>query len=161
MKKIYFPLVLVFSLLLTACELSGEDGLKQILSSEQAPAGVVFDVATADKEGLNWVVPMVKSYSRQLRNKFPGVKLALVSHGAEQFQLTQSNIQRYINVHRKVKGLIDKEEIQFHICAYNASQSGVKRSAFVTYVDLVDRGPEQISKYQQQGYVVLSLIKQE
>ena len=161
MKKVYFPLLLVFSLMLTACELSGEDGLKQILSSEQAPKGVVFDVASGDKEGLNWVVPMVKTYSRQLREKFPSIKLALVSHGVEQFQLTRSNVQRYANAHKQVKTLINDEGVTFHICAYNAASSGVKRGEFVTFVDIAERAPEQIEKYQAQGYVVLELNKPE
>lgn len=161
MKKIYFPLLFCLSLILTACELSGDEGLTQILSSEQVPKGVVFDVASDDKEGLSWVVPMVKSYSRQLRKKFPGIKLALVSHGVEQFQLTRNNIQRYVSAHRKVQKLISEEEIKFHICAYNASNSGVKRSEFVTFVDIVERAPEQIEKYQTQGYVVLKLTRPE
>lgn len=161
MKKLYFPLMICFSLILTACNLSGEERLKQTLSSEQAPTGVVFEVASDDGEGLKWVVPMVKSYSRQLREKFPGIKFALVSHGKEQFQLTQNNIQRYVNSHRQVKTLVNEEGVTFHICATNAASSGLKANDFVTFVDVVEYAPDQIEKYKAKGYVVLFLKKPE
>ena len=61
MKKIYFYLVTGFSIILTACSLSGDEGLKKILLSDPAPVGVVFEVASGDKEGMKWAIPMVKS----------------------------------------------------------------------------------------------------
>lgn len=113
MKKIHLYLVIGLSFILTACNPSGEEGLQKILSSSQVPTGVVFEVASGDEEGMKWVIPMVKSYSRQLREKFPGIKLALVSHGEEQFQFTRSNIQRFANAHKQVKRLVNDEAFSF------------------------------------------------
>lgn len=159
MKKTQFYLLFILTLIMTACSLSGDKGLKQILSLDQAPVGVVFEVASGDEQGMKWVVPVVQSYSRQLKKKFPGIKLALVSHGKEQFQFTRSNIERYAYAHKQVKKLVTEEGMKFHICATYAASSGVKPGEFVEYVNVADRAPEQVKKYQEQGYIVLFLKK--
>jgi len=88
-----------------------DNGLQQILASSEPPVGVVFEIASGDDDGLEWAIPRVQSYATQLRAKFPGIKLAVVSHGVEQFQLTEENRRLYTVTQNKVENLIKDHDI--------------------------------------------------
>ena len=51
--------------------------------------GIVFEVVSMEEDTLEWAVPVVNDYSGRLRKRFPGIKLALVTHRMEQFALTR------------------------------------------------------------------------
>ena len=160
MKKLFLSVLIGLSLLQTACSKSGEAGLQEILASSEPPAGVVFEIASGDDEGLNWAIPVVQSYAKQLRTKFPGIKLAVVSHGEEQFQLTKDNRQNSAKAHKQVKSLIKNQGVEVHVCGNYAASYGIDDDKFVDFVDVADRGPAQVKAYKDDGYEVLFIGKQ-
>ena len=155
MKKVLFFILVGLSLVQTACNINAEEGMMKILSSDKPPVGVVFEVASGDENGWKWAVPLVKSYARQLREKFPKIKLAVVSHGAEQFQLTKGNRQYYPNAHKQVASLVKDQGIDVHVCGNFASSFGINKDDFVDFIDVASRGPAQVNFYENAGYVVL------
>jgi intracellular sulfur oxidation DsrE/DsrF family protein len=158
MKRILL-LVVGLSLLQTACSKSNEEALLKILSSGEPPAGVVFEIASGDDEGLNWAIPVVQSYAKQLRTKFPAIKLAVVSHGEEQFQLTKDNRQDFAATHQQVASLITNQGVEIHVCGNYAASWGIDGEEFVDYVDVAARGPAQVNAYEDAGYEVLFINK--
>jgi intracellular sulfur oxidation DsrE/DsrF family protein len=159
MKKIFFFALISLSLVLTACTKSDGTELQKILSSSKPPAGVVFEIASGDDDGLKWAIPLVQSYTKQLREKFPNIELAVVSHGEELFQLTRDNRQFFADSHKQVQSLIEDQDIEVHVCGNYAASFGVNEDDFVDYVDVAERGPAQVKAYENAGYELI-FIKQ-
>ena len=154
-KKTFLFILIGLSLIQTACTKSGGGGIEQILSSSEPPVGVVFEVASGDDEGLKWSIPLVQSYAKQLREKFPGVELAVVFHGEEQFQLTKDSSQYFPDAHKQIKSLINGQDVDVNVCGNYAASFGVEEEDFVDYVDVASRGAAKINAYEKAGYVVL------
>ena len=155
MKKFFLFVLIGLSLIQTACTKSGEAGIEQILLSSKPPVGVVFEIASDDDEGLKWALPLVQSHAKQLREKFPGIELAMVFHGEEQFQLTKDSSQYFPDAHKQVKSLIKDQGVDVHVCGNYAASFGVEEDDFVDYIDVAARGPAQVNAYENAGYVVL------
>lgn len=147
------------SLVQTACAKSGAAGLQQILSVSKSPVGVVFELGSGDEEGLKWAIPVMQSYAKQLRAKFPRIKLAVVSHGEEQFQLTKDNNKNFAAAHKQVESLVKNQGIDFHVCGNYAPMKGIDEDEFVDFISVVSRGPTQIRAYKDDGYQVLFIHK--
>ncbi|MEE8379998.1 MAG: DsrE family protein [Gammaproteobacteria bacterium] len=155
MKKLFLLVLIGFFLVQMACTRGDEARLQKILSSNKPPVGVVFEIASGDGDGLKWAIPMVQSYAKQLREKFPGIELAVVSHGEELFQLTRDNRPYFAETHRQVQSLVEDQSIEVHVCGNYAASSGVSEDEFVDYVDVAERGPVQVRAYINAGYELL------
>ncbi len=59
-------------------------------AQDDAPFGVVFEIVEHDENALQWAIPAIDRYVRQLRKRFPDIGLAVVSHGREEFALMKS-----------------------------------------------------------------------
>lgn len=158
MKKRSVLLIGMF-FLLTACSKTGEEGVHKILSSSEPPVGVVFEIASDDDEGLNWAIPLVRSYAKQLRSKFPGIKLAVVSHGDEQFQLTENNRLQYADTHKQVASLIKDQGVEVHVCGNFAASYDIDENQFVDFIDVAARAPTRVKSYKDAGYELIFIRK--
>ena len=157
-KKLLFVFTSL-SFLLASCTSHADKAIDSILQSNNPPVGVVFEIASGDDDGFKWAVPLVSSYAKQLRKKFPQIKLAVVSHGSEQFSLTKGNSQQYKESHKKVASLVKDQNIDFHVCGNFASGHGLSENDFVDFIDVADRAPGQIDDYEAAGYTVLFVSK--
>ena len=83
--------VLILSILLSGHAFSDytHPSVKRLIQSNSAPIGVVFELIESDKRTWQWAAPLIKSLRTQLKEKYPDIEIAVVSHGREQFQLTQ------------------------------------------------------------------------
>lgn len=131
--------------------------LSHVLALDEAPSGVVFEIVSGQKNALTWAIPQVKTKARQLRQRFPGLDIAVVSHGAEQFALMTKEKSRYKNTHKAVADLISQDNIQLHVCETYAGWKGVSASEFPDYVDVAPAGPAQINNYRELGYLVIRI----
>ena len=154
-EKIFLLVLIGLFLAQTACSRSDEARPQKILSSSEPPVGVVFEIASGDDDGLRWAIPMVQSYAKELREKFPGIELAVVSHGEELFQLTRDNRQYFAETHKQVQSLVEDQDIEVHVCGNYAASSGINEDEFVDYVDVAERGPAQVRAYKNAGYELL------
>ncbi len=135
--------------------LAGQNEIEKILALAKAPPGVVFEVVSG-KDALTWAIPEVKRQSERLRARFPGLSIALVSHGSEQFALTKANRERYAAVHNGVRE-IRQSGIDVQVCGTHASWRNLDREDFPDYVDVVAAGPVTISNYREIGYHLVVL----
>jgi intracellular sulfur oxidation DsrE/DsrF family protein len=133
------------------------DRVQTILSQAQAPAGVVFEIASADKDALQWALPRIQQFTTSLREKFPAIEIAIVTHGREQFALQKANADRYQKVHESVKALSTKQDVPVHICQTFAAWNGVEPEEFPDYVAVSATGPQQVNDYIDLGYTLIKI----
>lgn len=129
--------------------------IDNILSMSNTPDGVVFElIGSEDSKYLPNALSKVEAYKTQLKKKFPNVEIAVVSHGAEQFELTTDNAKKQKKSHDLVKR-ITLDDVPVHICATHASWRGVSGEDFPDYVTVSAQGPIQIKQYQELGYLLV------
>ena len=158
-----FPLIRITSLLLiilfatafVPLSVSAMDDQKEvnyILKMETPPLGVVFEVVEGDVDALKWAVPQINKFAKQLRDKFPDIAIAVVTHGKEQFGLVNSEKEANKDLHKQVKSLVQNQDIPVHVCGTHASWYGKGEKDFPDYVDVTPAGPTQIANYEDMGY---------
>lgn len=150
-------LVLTVSISNTAVIASDKQQIQSILNMSTPADGVVFEIL-ANKDGLQWAIPRIQQYTRQLRQKFPALAIAVVSHGREQFALQTDQQQGNRKVHNQVKSLLN-DQVQLHVCGTYAEWRGVTPEDFPDYVDVAAEGPAQIRAYIELGYLLVKLEK--
>ena len=135
---------------------SSDQQIAKILKADKSPEGIVFEIL-ADDSGLKWAIPKVQAYVKQLRKKWPKIKIAVVSHGDEQFALTKKNQSRFKQVHTQVKSLTADLDVSVHICGTYADMKGKAPEDFPKYVTVSTHGPKEIRSYQEFGYILVKL----
>lgn len=138
---------------------SDSEKIQQILSLNTAPSGVVFEIASSDKDALQWAIPRIQGYTNKLRQQFPGLDVAVVSHGREQFLLQEKNATEHVKLHKAVQELSVKGDIPVHICQTFAGWNNVEPEAFPDYVSVSTTGPQQVRDYLELGYYLVKLKK--
>ena len=139
-------LLFLFPWLLMGTAAANTLTLDQILSRER-PAGVVFEIVDRDPQALEFALPWVKQAAEKLEERFPGVPMALVTHGQEMFALQGNYKEKNAAVHEQVKSLKEKQGIPVHVCETYAGWRGLGPEAFPSYVDVAPSGPSQINNY--------------
>lgn len=155
------PLSLLLLLLLQfpVYATSSLNDIEQLLAKDEAPTGVVFEILAAE-QGLRWAIPQIVRHSERLRSRFPGISIAVVSHGREEFALQRSKQGEFAEVHQAVRQLSQVEDIPVHVCGTHASWYDVRQEDFPDYVDVAPSGPAQIHAYQELGYHLIRLSRE-
>jgi len=153
-KLFLFSLFCFFSISVTA---SDKQEVDRILALEKAPVGVVFELIGRENgkylpEGLK----KIEAYKIQLKRAFPDIKVAVVTHGAEQFELTKDNAIKQSKTHDIVKR-ITAEDVPVHVCSTHASWRGKTENDFPGYVLASSGAGSQMQEYQDQGYTLVTI----
>jgi intracellular sulfur oxidation DsrE/DsrF family protein len=151
--------LLFFALFLPTLASAADDAaVKEILELPKAPDGVVFEIVSSDADFLRRAIPKAKQHIAALRQRFPGISIAVVTHGDEQFALTAKNRAEYSEVHEQIVSLRKDDDVPLHVCGAYASWKNVSPEEFPDYVDVSATGPAEIRQYQDFGYhkVVIS-----
>lgn len=148
-------LILIVSLFSHTVMANDKADIDKILAMNSAPNGVVFELIGRENSSyLPTALTKIDAYKNQLKKKFPNIKVAVVSHGAEQFELTTNNAKKEIKSHQLVKR-ITAEDVPVHICEGHASWRQVNAKDFPSYITPSASGPAQIRQYQAQAYVLV------
>lgn len=131
---------------------SNQEKVERIVKSQSQPFGVVFEIVEGSKHDISWAIDEVEKYAKQLRQRFPDIGIAVVSHGREEFALMKSEENNYKETHAKVKSLVKDQAIPVHVCGTHASWYGRSEKDFPDYVDVTPAGPTQIADYVDMGY---------
>jgi len=132
-----------------------------ILTQHQPPDGVVFEIIEGNKKDLSWAITGIREDTTRLRAKFPGLPIAVVSHGREEFGLTREEAEKRPEVHQMVKDLSNNLDVPVHICATHASWYDISPEEFPDYIEVSESGPAQINDYIALGYVLVIVSKPE
>lgn len=151
-------LTLVSVLCLAAAAQAADHPLiAKLLAQDQPPSGVVFEIVTGDPQALSWAVPQVTDYAKRLRARFPGLEIAVVTHGQEMFVLQKDRRAAAPAVHAGIEALSREQGIPVHVCETYAGWRGVGAEAFPDYVNVAPAGPAQVNDYLQLGYVLIKI----
>ena len=148
---------LVFVLISTATAPVLADVIDDILAGGRAPPGVVFEVVSGDSDLLEDVLPAIQKNIKRLRKRFPGLDIAIVTHGEEQFALTMNNRENDPKLHSIAETLVDDQQVSLHVCGTYAEWNGVSAEDFPEFVNVAAAGPVQINDYRALGYVLITL----
>jgi len=132
--------------------------IDSILAAKEEPPGVVFEIVTGKGDALNWALPQIKRYIDQLRERFPGLPVVIVTHGQEQFALQKKHADSAQAVHSLTQQL-GKEGVALHVCGTYAGWKGVAEEDFPEYVNVSAAGPAQINDYKAVGYVLVKISR--
>jgi intracellular sulfur oxidation DsrE/DsrF family protein len=133
------------------------DEIDDILAAGTAPPGVVFEVVSGDSDALRDVLPAIQNNIQRLRKHFPGLDIAIVSHGEEQFALIANNRKNDPKLHSIAETLVDDQEVSLHVCGTYAQWNGVSAEEFPEFVNVAATGPAQINDYRALGYILITL----
>ncbi|MCW8982595.1 MAG: DsrE family protein [Gammaproteobacteria bacterium] len=148
-------LVLQSSLLMA----SNQHEINLILSLEEPPFGVVFEIVEGGNNDLDWAIPLTNGFIKQLRKRFPEIDIAVVSHGSEQFALLKSEATERAEVHQAVQSLV-ASDVPVHVCGTHASWRHKVADDFPDYVDVTPAGPTKIRDYQFMGYTLIKIDRE-
>ena len=151
-------LLLIASLLLsTTTAAMDHPQITKLLAQDKAPPGVVFEIVTGDPQALRWAIPQVADYAKRLRERFPKLDIAVVTHGQEMFALQKDKRAAAPEVHAEIEHLVKEQHIPVHVCETYASWRGIGAEAFPDYVNVSPAGPTQVKRYMELGYVLIKI----
>jgi intracellular sulfur oxidation DsrE/DsrF family protein len=132
-------------------------GIDALLKADEPPAGVVFEIVSDDRETLGRLLPGLQADIKRLRVRFPGLPVAVVSHGEEQFALTNTHRTKEPELHAIAEAMVSGEDVDLHVCGAHAGWFGLDPGDFPDYVDVSASGPAQINDYRALDYVLITL----
>jgi len=132
--------------------------VNRLLAAGQKPDGVVFELMAWEDNTWDWASPMIESLTGQLRQKYPTIDIALVSHGSELFDLASSQNNAEVPSIKLLESLSD-QNVAVHVCGNYASFKGMGVDDFLPFVDVVPSGPAQLDDYIKLGFVHMVLEK--
>jgi hypothetical protein len=138
---------------------SDASSMNDIMKMTETPVGVVFDVYSSDDATLQWALPEIQQHVKDLRDKFPGIRLAIVSHGLEELSLMKQYDQDYPDVHVAGKELTKAGDIPLHVDGQFAIAHGVAANQFLEFVTVSDSGQQQVETYKNEGYLRVLIAK--
>ena len=133
------------------------NSVDEILQQAQPPAGVVFEIVSGQTDNLRKTIPIVRQHVQRLRERFPDIEIAVVTHGKEQFSLTQKDKKNYAGVHKQIQSLVKDAKVPVHVCETYAGWKNIDASEFPDYVDVAAAGPAQVNDYRELGYILIKL----
>jgi intracellular sulfur oxidation DsrE/DsrF family protein len=142
---------------LLVCTSAWSSDVATVLAGKEAPAGVVFEIVGGDRGELGGLLLSVTRDIEKLRQRFPDLPIAVVTHGYEQFDLLSENRTTAAQAHNLVTELVNTNEIEVHVCGTHAEWQGKTPEDFPDYVNVSAAGPAQINDYVSMGYELIVL----
>jgi intracellular sulfur oxidation DsrE/DsrF family protein len=157
MKLLIAGLLLLLPVVGVTAEFRNSE-VDQLIQRNEIPEGVVFELITFEDDTWKWVAPMLESLTSQLRQKFPEIEIALVSHGGEMFDLAERE-NRHNQPEIKQLASISDSGVDIHVCGNFASYQQLGDDDFLKFVDVAPSAPAQLNDYQNLGFELIRLEK--
>ncbi len=133
-------------------------GVDRLIQANKEPAGVVFELIERDKKTWEWAAPMIKDLKSQLKDKYPNLDIAIVSHGREQFQLMRRRVKEQPEAISLLRGIV-KDGTNLYVCGVYSGWRDVRPEEYIDIVDVAESGPAKINDYINLGYMPIQLYK--
>jgi len=152
---------ILFALLLLTPIAAAQPEIDRLLGGDAAPAGVVFEIVEDDEEALAWALPMIARLSTRLRQRFPDLPIAVVTHGREQFGLLAREAEGPLAALHAEARTLQAADVDLHVCGTHAGWYGHAAEDFPSYVDVSASGPAQVRDYVSLGYERVRLRRED
>ena len=155
-------ILLVLALLISSTVIADytHPGVDRLIQANKEPAGVVFELIERDKKTWEWAAPMIKDLKAQLKEKYPNLDIAIVSHGREQFQLMSRRVKEQPEAISLLRDIV-KDGTNLHVCGVYSGWRDVKPEEYIDIVDVAASGPAKINDYINLGYQPIQLYKKQ
>ena len=153
--KIKLKIILSFFMISTFGLFSKASQIEDILTLEEEPPGVVFELIESTGYAWTWAAPKIRGYVLQLREKFPDIDIAIVSHGREQFLLTKRSIKTPGKEIAILERMNKFDSIDINVCGTHSSWNNIPSDAYLNFVNVAESGPALLNDYQNLGYVLV------
>ena len=155
MRPVFFALGLLLMCSPRAV-LAEQAALENLFTARQPPEGVVFEIIAWQDHSWDWAAPRLRVYVDRLRARFPGLEMALISHGAELFELTrQAGLQRQPAILELAR--LAAEGLEIYVCGEYAAWKRLGQKDFLDFVDVAASGSAQLADYLELGFVHIRL----
>ena len=128
----------------------------ELLAAPEAPDGVVFEIIQWEDHSWDWAAPLLGRHVDALRARFPGLDIALVSHGAELFDLTHDAGLAGTKALQRLAAL-RRAGVALHVCGEYAAWKHLDQDDFLPFVDVAASGSVQLADYIRLGFVSIRL----
>ena len=155
--KITLKIILSFFVISTFGLFSKASQIEDILTLKEEPPGVVFELIESTHYAWTWAAPKIRSYVSELREKFPDIDLAIVSHGREQFSLTKKGASSIIKEVSILKDINKKDSVDISVCGTHSQWLNVSRENYLPFINVAESGPALINDYKNLGFIVVLL----
>ena len=125
--------------------------VQALIVADLDPDGVVFEIITWKDNSWDWAAPMLQTATRQLRDKYPGIEIALVSHGNELFDLALENNHR-LNPAMQTLQSLSEEQVDFYVSGDYAKYKHLGTKDFLPFVDVSPSGSAQLQDFINLGF---------
>ncbi len=124
---------------------------EELLAAEGELDGVVFEVMAWQDNSWDWAAPMLQGYVNRLHRKYPDLDVALISQGAELFDLTLRAGLKDSPPLRQLASL-NAAGLEIHIDGQYARWKRLGSRDFLDFVDVVESGDAQLADYIELGF---------
>lgn len=156
MKFILLAAALVFPVAQLAAAEFGNAKFEQLLAGNQQPEGIVFEIMVWEDDSWDWAAPMLKVYVERLRHKYGRLDIALISHGAELFDLTH---RAGLENRPSIRQLADLEAggVEIYVDGEYARWKRLEQRDFLEFVEVAASASAQLAAYVELGYAPIKL----
>ena len=130
--------------------------IEDLLDAEWRPEGVVFEIIAWRDDTWDWAAPLLRRNVERLRARYPGMEMALVSHGAELFDLTR-RAGRQQQVPIRELSRLQSGGLEIHVCGEYAARKRLGPGDFLDFVDVTASGSAQLAAYFELGFAHVRL----
>ena len=155
--KITLKIILSFFVISTLGLFSKASQIEDILTLKEEPPGVVFELIESTGYAWTWAAPKIRNYVSQLREKFPNIDLAIVSHGREQFSLTKKSTTLIVEEVSILKDMNKKDSVDISVCGTHSQWLNVSKENYLPFINVAESGPALINDYKNLGYINILL----
>ena len=131
--------------------------VQALLDRQTEPEGVVFDIETLEPNALPELADYVKQQIQILKQRYPDLDIAVVSHGAEEFALQKNAQSQNPDVHAVFRSLVDNDAVSVHVCGAVAGLKQLTKEDFPDFVSYSESGMAQINDYRALGYIIIGV----
>lgn len=132
--------------------------VQALLDQSESPEGVVFEIETLNANALSKLSDYVRRQIGHIREVYPEVDIAVVSHGTELFALQNQAVRnsgQNRTLHQNFERLVGEEAVSLHVCGAVAGLDRLTREDFPAFVSYSASGIAQINDYKALGYAVV------
>jgi len=132
------------------------DAVQALIVADAEPGGIVFEILTWEDNSWDWAAPMLQIATRQLRERYPGIEIVLISHGNELFDLALKNSQP-ANPAIKILQSLSDEQVDFYVSEDYAKYKHLGTKDFLPFVDVSPSGTAQLQDFINLGFTHILL----
>lgn len=156
MRFLFLAAALIFPVAQLAAAEFRNTKLEQLLAGNQLPEGIVFEIMAWEDHSWDWAAPMLQVYVERLRNKYGQLDFALISHGAELFDLTH---RAGLANRPSIRQLADLEAggVEIYVDGEYARWKRLEQRDFLEFVEVTASASAQLAAYVELGYASIKL----